>query len=249
MPRSDGRRHRLDLDDVPGVPGSVDTSRQASTTPATWVTRRCARTRWANAPSRKSQWRRPARHGARAARRDSRRRHRLHDLALAEPRDSIVARSRAATACGTRCAGCRRLGRMNAGVRAGRARQWGPRASARLHVRPAIWPSDRPAVTWGLFSRREEPDLWRTYVACSRDGGPRRAVWPAQVQSRAHGRFVQDPAALRSPCAAVGASRLHTRGQAAARSGLRLWWRPRRSATSAVPSAPRRCWGRTSGSS
>jgi N-acyl-D-amino-acid deacylase len=40
-------------------------------------------------------------------------------------------------------------------------------------------------VTWGLFSRREEPDLWRTYVALLEETAARGGRMFAQVHSRA----------------------------------------------------------------
>ena len=52
--RGDGRRHRVDVDDVPRVPRPRRVAcPRASTTRATSATRRCAPTSWASAPSRR----------------------------------------------------------------------------------------------------------------------------------------------------------------------------------------------------
>src|SRR5207245_1688709 len=40
-------------------------------------------------------------------------------------------------------------------------------------------------ITWGLFSRREEPDLWRTYLALLDETAARGGRMFAQVHSRA----------------------------------------------------------------
>ncbi len=53
-----------------------------------------------------------------------------------------------------------------------------------MRLRDLAVETGRP-VTWGLFSRREEPDLWRTYIALLEETAARGGRMFAQVHSRA----------------------------------------------------------------
>ena len=80
------------------------------------------------------------------------------------------------------------LGEMNAGVfeLAGERAGGDPERLREYHVRlrDLAVESGRP-ITWGLFSRREEPDLWRTYLALLEETAARGGRMFAQVHSRA----------------------------------------------------------------
>ena len=80
------------------------------------------------------------------------------------------------------------MGEMNAGVfeLAGERAGGDPERLRDYHVRlrDLAVETGRP-VTWGLFSRREEPDLWRTYVALLEETAARGGRMFAQVHSRA----------------------------------------------------------------
>jgi N-acyl-D-amino-acid deacylase len=80
------------------------------------------------------------------------------------------------------------MGDMNAGVfeLAGERAGGDPERLRDYHVRlrDLAVETGRP-VTWGLFSRREEPDLWRTYVALLEETAARGGRMFAQVHSRA----------------------------------------------------------------
>jgi N-acyl-D-amino-acid deacylase len=80
------------------------------------------------------------------------------------------------------------MGEMNAGVfeLAGERAGGDPERLRDYHVRLRDLAVEigRP-VTWGLFSRREEPDLWRTYVALLEETAARGGRMFAQVHSRA----------------------------------------------------------------
>ena len=80
------------------------------------------------------------------------------------------------------------MGDMNAGVfeLAGERAGGGPERLRDYHVRlrDLAVESGRP-ITWGLFSRREEPDLWRTYLALLDETAARGGRMFAQVHSRA----------------------------------------------------------------
>ena len=80
------------------------------------------------------------------------------------------------------------MGAMNAGVfeLAGERAGGDPERLRDYHVRlrDLAVETGRP-VTWGLFSRREEPDLWRTYVALLEETAARGGRMFAQVHSRA----------------------------------------------------------------
>jgi len=80
------------------------------------------------------------------------------------------------------------LGEMNAGVfeLAGERAGGDPERLREYHVRlrDLAVESGRP-ITWGLFSRREEPVLWRTYLALLEETAARGGRMFAQVHSRA----------------------------------------------------------------
>jgi len=80
------------------------------------------------------------------------------------------------------------MGEMNAGVfeLAGERAGGDPERLRDYHVRlrDLAVETGRP-ITWGLFSRREEPDLWRTYVALLEETAARGGRMFAQVHSRA----------------------------------------------------------------
>jgi N-acyl-D-amino-acid deacylase len=80
------------------------------------------------------------------------------------------------------------MGDMNAGVfeLAGERAGGDPERLRDYHVRLRDLAVDtgRP-ITWGLFSRREEPDLWRTYIALLEETAARGGRMFAQVHSRA----------------------------------------------------------------
>jgi len=80
------------------------------------------------------------------------------------------------------------MGEMNAGVfeLAGERAGGDPERLRDYHVRlrDLAVETGRP-VTWGLFSRREEPDLWRTYIALLEETAARGGRMFAQVHSRA----------------------------------------------------------------
>ncbi len=80
------------------------------------------------------------------------------------------------------------MGEMNAGVfeLAGERAGGDPDRLRDYHVRlrDLAVETGRP-ITWGLFSRREEPDLWRTYIALLEETAARGGRMFAQVHSRA----------------------------------------------------------------
>jgi N-acyl-D-amino-acid deacylase len=80
------------------------------------------------------------------------------------------------------------MGEMNAGVfeLAGERAGGDPERLRDYHVRlrDLAVETGRP-ITWGLFSRREEPDLWRTYLALLDETAARGGHMFAQVHSRA----------------------------------------------------------------
>jgi N-acyl-D-amino-acid deacylase len=80
------------------------------------------------------------------------------------------------------------MGDMNAGVfeLAGERAGGDPERLRDYHVRlrDLAVETGRP-ITWGLFSRREEPDLWRTYLALLDETAARGGRMFAQVHSRA----------------------------------------------------------------
>ena len=80
------------------------------------------------------------------------------------------------------------MGEMNAGVfeLAGERAGGDPERLRDYHVRlrDLAVETARP-ITWGLFSRREEPDLWRTYLALLDETAARGGRMFAQVHSRA----------------------------------------------------------------
>jgi len=80
------------------------------------------------------------------------------------------------------------MGQMNAGLfeLAGERAGSDPDRLRDYHVRlrDLAVETGRP-VTWGLFSRREEPDLWRTYLALLEETAARGGRMFAQVHSRA----------------------------------------------------------------
>jgi N-acyl-D-amino-acid deacylase len=80
------------------------------------------------------------------------------------------------------------MGEMNAGVfeLAGERAGGDPERLRDYHVRlrDLAVETGRP-VTWGLFSRREEPDLWRTYIGLLEETAARGGRMFAQVHSRA----------------------------------------------------------------
>jgi N-acyl-D-amino-acid deacylase len=80
------------------------------------------------------------------------------------------------------------MGDMNAGVfeLAGERAGGDPDRLRDYHVRlrDLAVETGRP-ITWGLFSRREEPDLWRTYLALLEETAARGGRMFAQVHSRA----------------------------------------------------------------
>src|SRR3989441_7854140 len=80
------------------------------------------------------------------------------------------------------------MGEMNAGIfeLAGERAGGDPERLRDYHVRlrDLAVESGRP-ITWGLFSRREEPDLWRTYLALLDETAARGGRMFAQVHSRA----------------------------------------------------------------
>ena len=80
------------------------------------------------------------------------------------------------------------MGEMNAGIfeLAGERAGGDPEKLRDYHVRlrDLAVESGRP-ITWGLFSRRDEPDLWRTYLALLEETAARGGRMFAQVHSRA----------------------------------------------------------------
>jgi len=80
------------------------------------------------------------------------------------------------------------MGEMNAGIfeLAGERAGADPARLRDYHVRlrDLAVETGRP-VTWGLFSRREEPDLWRTYLALLDETAAQGGRMFAQVHSRA----------------------------------------------------------------
>src|SRR5438309_10878947 len=85
---------------------------------------------------------------------------------------------------------CGVMGDMNAGVFELAGEEVGrtagdPQGLRDYHVRlrDLAVESGRP-ITWGLFSRREEPDLWRTYLALLEETAARGGRMFAQVHSR-----------------------------------------------------------------
>ncbi len=80
------------------------------------------------------------------------------------------------------------MGDMNAGVfeLAGERAGGDPERLRDYHVRlrDLAVETGRP-ITWGLFSQREEPDLWRTYLALLDETAARGGRMFAQVHSRA----------------------------------------------------------------
>jgi N-acyl-D-aspartate/D-glutamate deacylase len=80
------------------------------------------------------------------------------------------------------------MGEMNAGLfeLAGERTGGDPDRLREYHVRlrDLAVETGRP-ITWGLFSRREEPDLWRTYLALLEETAARGGRMFAQVHSRA----------------------------------------------------------------
>ncbi len=80
------------------------------------------------------------------------------------------------------------MGDMNAGVfeLAGERAGGDPERLRDYHLRlrDLAVETGRP-ITWGLFSRREEPDLWRTYLALLDETAARGGRMFAQVHSRA----------------------------------------------------------------
>jgi N-acyl-D-aspartate/D-glutamate deacylase len=80
------------------------------------------------------------------------------------------------------------MGEMNAGVfeLAGERAGGDPERLRDYHVRlrDLAVETGRP-ITWGLFSRREEPELWRTYLALLDETAARGGRMFAQVHSRA----------------------------------------------------------------
>src|SRR2546428_6703650 len=80
------------------------------------------------------------------------------------------------------------MGDLNAGVfeLAGERAGGDPERLRDYHVRlrDLAVETGRP-ITWGLFSRREEPDLWRTYLALLDETAARGGRMFAQVPSRA----------------------------------------------------------------
>ena len=106
--RGHGRGHRVDVDDVPGVPRPPSTALPKGINYAGYIGHSALRTyaMGERAFEQAATEDDLARHGARAARRHPRRRHRLHHLALAQPRDARTAgRWRAGWQRGTRCGG------------------------------------------------------------------------------------------------------------------------------------------------
>ena len=169
---------------------------------------------------------RSPRDGARAARRDPRRRHRLHDLALAEPRDAGRAgRWRAALAeLGRGAAAGRRDGRHERRHLRARRRGRGPRAGdpgpARV-PRAAARPRrrDRAARSRSAsFSRREVPDAWRKYLALLDETAAAGGRMFAQVHSRALSALLsfKTQTAVRPPAGVEGAARAAARRAEAA---------------------------------
>src|SRR5437870_2234473 len=93
--RGDGCGHRLDVDHLPGVPRSGRVPAQGHQLRLLHRSLGPAHLRHGRAGVREAGRRgRPPRDGARAARRDPRRRHRLHDVTIAESRDARPATRR-----------------------------------------------------------------------------------------------------------------------------------------------------------
>src|SRR4249919_3126156 len=80
------------------------------------------------------------------------------------------------------------MGDMNAGIFELAGERFGgdQQALREYHVRlrDLAVETGRP-ITWGLFSRRDDPDLWRTYVALLEETAARGGRMFAQVHSRA----------------------------------------------------------------
>src|SRR5262245_45856304 len=80
------------------------------------------------------------------------------------------------------------MGEMNAGIfELAGERSGGDPEKLRdypVRLRDLAVESGRP-ITWGLFSRREEPDAWRTYLALLEETAARGGRMFAQVHSRA----------------------------------------------------------------
>ena len=166
---------------------------------------------------------RPQGHGARGARRPARRRHRLHHLALAGPRDPRrPAGGEPRGHLGRGAAAGRRHGRDERGhLRAGR-RGRGPRRRRSGPARvspPAARPGRGGRAAHHL--RRLQPAHRPRRLApvpgpARRDRGPGRAhVRPGAQPLAEHLALVQDPAALRPPARVEGVPR-PSAGRAAA---------------------------------
>ena len=109
------------------------------------------------------------------------------------------------------------MGEMNAGVFEIAGERFGgdPAGLRDYHVRlrDLAVETGRP-ITWGLFTRREEPTLWRTYIALPRGNGPRRRpdVRPGPQPRARRGAVVQDQPAFRQAARLEGAARAVPRG-------------------------------------
>ena len=175
----------------------------------------------------------------------TRRRHRLHHLALAQPRDARPpAGGEPRRDVGRGAAARRRDGRAERGHLRDRRRGRGPRAGrpgpARL-PRAAARPRRRdraPDHLRPLQPARTRPTSGGTYVALLDETAAAGGRMFAQVHSRCAHRaaVVQDPAAVRPPAGVEGAPRAAAR-RAEARgcaipSCAAGWSRPRASATS-----------------
>src|SRR5499426_2367320 len=80
------------------------------------------------------------------------------------------------------------MGEMNAGIFEIAGERFGSDDAGlrdyHVRLRDLATSTGRP-ITWGLFSRREEPDLWRTYLALLEETAARGGRMFAQVHSRA----------------------------------------------------------------
>ena len=113
-----------------------------------------------------------------------------------------------------------------------------------VRLRDLAVESGRP-ITFGVFSRREVPGVWRDVPGpAGRDGGGRRTHVRAGAQPVAErAALVQDPAAVRHACRSGRISARSRSPSSGGRSAIRGcaagWSRPRTSRRAAARSAPR----------
>ena len=218
--RGHGSRHRLALDDVPRVPRHARLAAQGHQLLGLHRPLRAAHLRDGRARVRRARERgRPGRDGARAAQRADGGRHRLHDVAVAQPRDARLQAGGEPHGRLERGAAPRRRdgraerGHLRAGGR-GRGSEGGPPGPARL-PQAAQGPGrrDRPAD----HLRPLHPQGRARHVAPLREadrGDQRRGrahVRPGAQPGAQRGALVQDPAPVRPAAGVEGAARAAAR--------------------------------------